>query len=246
MEIRLLTSKLERTIFAKRVTEARAMHGGVFREVCRPQVNNKARLASSSLYGLFEKAEDPPDRMIAGMAMHDLETFPQSCRTPKLDHLPPRSVVECGDHWSLSDGAGVRVWYGAALQVARLQARAVLVYLAVGSSKHFGFYAAMGFVGAGGPVEYPFVETLDGHRPQVQPMILEGTSLQKLVIGVSRLNVEVLSNHRIVRFDTSLRLRPCSNGYAFPSEECPAVQPAVTSRGFSASEVAQPSAVAGP
>jgi hypothetical protein len=56
----------------------------------------------------------------------------------------------------------MRAWQGAAIEVVRLQACMVLAYLAVGLSDHMGFYAAMGFVRAGDPVEYPYVETLDG------------------------------------------------------------------------------------
>ena len=67
----------------------------------------------------------------------------------------------------------------------------------------------MGFVKAGEPVEYPYVEKLDGTRPQVQPVILEGRALQKLTAGVSGLSVATLDNHRVIRFTNSVRLRPC-------------------------------------
>jgi hypothetical protein len=79
-----------------------------------------------------------------------------------------------------------------------------------------GFYAAMGFVKVGEPVEYPYVETLDGARPWVWPMILEGKPLQNLVMGVAGLSVETLDNYRIVRFRNSARLRPCTYRPALP------------------------------
>jgi hypothetical protein len=211
MEMRLLTTVVERQIFAERVAEARARHGGLYREVRDIRIDNQARLASANLYAMFEDQEDPAERMIAGIAMHNLETFPQSCSKPDFTHLHPRSVVECSDHWSLSKGAGMRVWHGAAIQVVRLQACTVLVYLAVGSSDHMGFYTAMGFVKAGEPVEYPFVKALDGASPWVWPMILEGKALQNLILGVARLSVETLDNHHIVRFMNSVRLRPCTS-----------------------------------
>jgi len=212
MELRLLTTDLERRTFLQRLDQARARHGGVYREVCRGQIDNRARLACSLLYGLFEHEADGDDAMIAGLAIHDLKTFTQSCPEPDITHLPPGAVIECGDHWSLSLGAGMRVWHGAAVQVVRLQARAVLAYLAVGPAEpnHFGFYAAMGFSKTGAPVEYPYVEALDGHKPLVQPMVLQGERFQNLVAGVSRMKVEVLDNYRIVRFSSSLRLRPCA------------------------------------
>ena len=223
MEMRLMTTRSERELFGQRVTEARARHGGIFREVFGMRFDNRARLASASLYALFENESDSAEKMIAGIAMHNLQIFPQSCSEPDLGHLPPQSVLECSDHWSLSKGAGMRAWHGAAIQVVRLQACAVLAYLAVGSSDHMGFYFAMGFVKAGKPVEYPFVETLDGAKPQVQPVILEGKALQKLTTGVSALSVTTLDDHRIVRFSNSARLRPSLQQPTFPQYQQSAV-----------------------
>jgi len=101
MEMRLLTTECERTTFAQRLAEARAKNGASFRDVGRTQVHNRVRLESSNLYALFETQSDPAPRMVAGVALHDLEAFPQSCHEPDLSHLPPRSVLECSDHWSL-------------------------------------------------------------------------------------------------------------------------------------------------
>lgn len=238
MEMRLLTTQCERGIFMERVAEARATHGGIYREVCGSRINNRARLASANLYALFESAGDPAEQMIAGVALHDLETFPQSCPKPDLAHLPPRSVLECSDHWSLSRGAGMRAWHGAAIEVVRLQARTVLAYLAVGSSDHMGFYAAMGFVKAGEPVEYPYVEKLDGTKPWVWPVILHGQPLQTLTMGVAGLSAAILDNHRIIRFTNSVRLRPCPKRPAFPPAEQVAARLAATRGAGNVREVA--------
>jgi len=216
MEMRLLTTAVERQIFAERVAEARARHGGLYREVCGLRIDNRARLASADLYAVFENQDDPAQRMIAGIAMHNLETFPQSCSRPDVSHLHPRSVLECSDHWSLSKGAGMRAWHGAAIHVVRLQACTVLAYLAVGSSDHMGFYAAMGFVKVGEPVGYPYVETIDGGTPWVWPMILQGKPFHNLVMGVAGLSFETLDNHRVVRFPNTVRLRPCKYRTVFP------------------------------
>jgi hypothetical protein len=216
MEMRLLTKGVERNIFAERVAEARARHGGLYKEICSQGTDNRARLASANLYAMFENQQDSAKQMVAGIAMHNLEVFPQSCSKPDLSHLYPRSVLECSDHWSLSKGAGMRAWQGAAIEVVRLQAFMVLAYLAVGLSDHMGFYAAMGFVRAGDPVEYPYVETFDGVRPWVWPMILEGKPLQNLTLGVAQLRVERLDNHQTVRFLNSNRLRPFTSRPEFP------------------------------
>src|SRR6202158_1046966 len=102
MEMRLLTTEREREVFAQRLAEARAKHGACFRDVGPTQVHNRLRLDSSCLYALFAAECDSAQQMVAGVALHDLEAFPQSCHVPDLSHLPPRSVLECRDHWSLS------------------------------------------------------------------------------------------------------------------------------------------------
>src|SRR6266403_1700767 len=89
MEMRLLSTEREREIFAQRLAEARAKNGASFRDVGPTQVHNRVRLESSSLYALFEADSAPAPRMVAGVALHDLEEFPQSCDTPDLSHLPP-------------------------------------------------------------------------------------------------------------------------------------------------------------
>ena len=90
MEMRLMTTGSERELFGQRVTEARARHGGIFREVLGMRFDNRARLASASLYALFENESDSVEKMLAGIAMHNLQIFPQSCSEPDLGHLPPR------------------------------------------------------------------------------------------------------------------------------------------------------------
>jgi hypothetical protein len=217
MEMRLLTTELEREIFAQRVLQVRAEHGGHYREVRNGMIDNRKRLAASRLFGLFEDEVDLPHRMIAGIAIHSLEAFPQSCAEPDLSHLSPNSVFECGDHWSLGKGAGMRMWCGAAIQIARMEPRAILAYLAVGPSDHMGFYTAMGFAPTGNPAVYPYVERQDGGNPLLQPMVLDGVALQKLVIGASRVSFEVLGDYEKVRFGSSPRLRPVADRAALQS-----------------------------
>src|SRR5258708_2672404 len=172
MEMRLLTTEGERNFFAQRLADARARHGASFRDIGRSQARNMIRLAAADLYGLFERERDYAETMKAGVALHDLAIYPQSCQQPDLSHYVPESVLECSDHWSLSRGAGMHAWRGIAVQVVRRNPRAVLVYLAVGRSDHGGFYKAMGFVRPGVPVEYPYLEGPDQGRLWVQPMIL--------------------------------------------------------------------------
>lgn len=220
MEMRLLTTEGERCVFARRLADARARHGANYRDAGATHAANLVRLNAADIYGLFETERDPAERMTAGVALHDLETFPQSCRDPDLSHFAPRSVLECSDHWSLTRGTGMHAWRGIAVQVVRRTPCAVLVYLAVGS--HGGFYTAMGFVNAGAPVEYPYLECPGQGLPWVQPMILAGEALAKLTSNVHRLKIETPDNYLTIRFDNSDRLRPAANRFTPGVEEIPA------------------------
>ena len=222
MEMRLLTTEGERHVFAQRLADARARHGASFRDMGRSQARNVVRLSAADLYGLFETERGDAENMTAGVALHDLAIYPQSCQQPDLSHYAPQSVLECSDHWSLSRGAGMHAWRGIAVQVVRRDPRAVLVYLAVGRSDHGGFYKAMGFVDAGAPVEYPYLEGPDNGRLWVQAMILEGDALAKLTSNVHRLKIETQDNYRTIRFDNSNRLRPAADRYPLTVSEMPA------------------------
>jgi len=222
MEMRLLTTEGERRVFAQRLEDARAGHGAIFRDAGSRHARNLIRLSAADLYGLFETEGDDADRMTAGVALHDLAIYPQSCQQPDLSNYAPLSVLECSDHWSLSRGAGMHAWRGIAVQVVRRKPRAVLVYLAVGRSDHDGFYTAMGFVNAGVPVEYPYLEGPDQGRLWVQPKILEGEALAKLTANVRRLKIDTPDNYLTIRFDNSDRLRPAANRYPLRVGEMPA------------------------
>ena len=211
MEMRLLTTESERNVFAQRLADARARHASSFRDVGRTSAANNIRLRAADIYALFEREDDQAERMTAGVVMHDCETFPQGCQQPDLSHYAPASVLECSDHWSLTRGAGIYAWRGIAVQVVQRNPRAVLVYLAAGRSDHGGYYSAMGFVNAGTPVEYPYLEGPDQGRLWVQPMILEGEALAKLTANVRRLKVETPDNYMTIRFGSCDRLRPVTS-----------------------------------
>jgi len=223
MEMRVLKSKEERKIFSQRVTEARAQFASGYRGICRGPIDNDARLRAATILALFEQDGALADAMVAGMAIHDLEAFPQSCSMPDLSHLPAESVFECGDHWSLARGAGMHMWCAAAIYLARMKPSAVVVYLAVNPPAHMGFYTTMGFVPAGDPLLYPYLET-DGENPWVQPMLLEGYALHKLVLAASRVSVQATPECTIARFDGSHRLRPLRNRDPLPAAR-PAMSP---------------------
>jgi hypothetical protein len=186
-----------------------------FRESPR-SVHAKIQLAFANLYGLFEEEWEPADRMIAGLAMHDLEMFPQSCPRPDLSYLPPRSVLECSDLWSLRKGAGLFAWCGAVVPVVAKQIRTIVVYLAIGPAHNAAFYRRTGFVEVGDAVVYPYAERLDGGEIRVQPMILEGQALQKLARSLSRFISRTSEDQTKIRLKSFPGLRPVLDHRTFP------------------------------
>lgn len=209
MEMRLLSTKAEQRIFVRRLQQARDQQLTHFEDVCDGRADNAARLAASELYGLFQNPGDGPEAMVAGMAIHDLEMFPRTCPGPDLSHWPKKAVFECSDHWSISRGAGMLMWHGAAIQIARRDPRAVLAYLAVGMSDHKGFYKAMGFVPFGWPAQFVYLRTEAGF-PWVQPVILQGGALRRLIVGTSQLPFETEDDFITVQIGTSRSLRPAA------------------------------------
>src|SRR5438552_811188 len=105
MELRQLITSEEREAFARLLAAARATRGIGFRDTDRSQLG-RAHLILGDVYGLFEKEEDRPERMKAGFAVHDMATFPLSYPKPDMTHLPPQSVLEGSELWSLTPGVG--------------------------------------------------------------------------------------------------------------------------------------------
>lgn len=207
MEFRLLTEKVERAAFASSIDVARAAHAAGFRENSCLKEANQQRLENSMLYGLFSDGKNAPEQMIAGIAMHSLEAFPQSCNEPDLSYLSAADVLECSDHWSLDGGAGMLAWAGLAMPMRLLGTKAVLAYLAAeaGDSDHAGFYASMGFVKTGSLVRHPFVENSSGEKLLVQPVVLEGEALQRVINGLARNCLEFSDDGRIFRLRSFVR-----------------------------------------
>ena len=205
MEIRVLVTPQERLLFSNRLSQARAQFGCGYKGVSRGPVDNEERLRAATLLGLFSRPDDPVEAMLAGMSIHDLQTFPQSCADPDLSHLPPSSTFECGDHWALTRGAGMQMWRAAAIYIAHRKPAAVLAYLAVSPAAHAGFYAAMGFRPVGRIQPYQYLETSEGN-PVVQGMVLDGEPLRKLIDAAVHLPADRTASG-ITRFNNSGRLR---------------------------------------
>ena len=221
MELRLLSTENERRIFAARTEQIRAKHGVGFKERSRSRLA-RIHLTFGNLYALFENDGDPAEKMIAGLVMHDLEMFPQTCPRPDLSHLPPRSVIEVSELWSRAIGAGALARVGAAILAGLLDARAILAYLGVKPFDGTPFYRATGFVDAGDPVEYPYLETTKGEAIWAQPMILEGETLGKLTRVAAQLIIEANEDNSVLRFRNFLKGKTVGGRPALVENEAPA------------------------
>ncbi len=207
MELRQLVSDHEREVFAAYLEEARATRGLGFREKANSLVG-RAHLMFGNLYALFEEEGAPAEKMVAGFILHDLATLPQSHPKPDLSHLPPKSVIEGGELWSLSHGAGrVARAIGAAV-AGILQARAILLYSVYRPMDLTPAYKSLGFVDASEPVLWPYVETLDGGEVWIQPLILEGAALEKYVRAGFDFLFRRKENIHAFRFDSPFPIAP--------------------------------------
>ena len=207
MELRQLTAENERRIFAKCLEEARATRKSGFRECARSQLG-RAHLALGNLYALYECDTDPPERMLAGFILHDLGTLPQSYPKPDVSHLPPHSVLEGGELWSLSPGAGRVARYVGAAVAGLLQAKAILLYSLLKPIDLTASYAQLGFVNACEPVIWPYVETLDGGEVWIQPLILEGARLEAYIRAGFEYLFRVSGERRVLKLNVDFPARP--------------------------------------
>ena len=210
MELRQLTTEDEREVFSRCVEEARATRGLRFRETMRSQLG-RAHLTFGSIYALFEDEGEPAEKMIAGFRLHDLATLPQSFAKTDLSHYPPRLVLEGGELWSLSRGAGRVARVAAGAIVGIRQARAMVIY-AIGRPLDITqSYADLGFIKVGKLIEWPFAETVDKGKIWVQGMVVEGENLEKWVRAGYEALFQISENCRAVRFANPFPQQPQSS-----------------------------------
>jgi hypothetical protein len=215
MELRRLTTEEERRVFASRLEEARIKHGTGFCETPRSQLG-RIHLAFAELYGLFEGPDEPLERMMAGFTLHDLGSIPQSYPKPDLTHLPADRVVEGGELWSFSKGAGLLARRGSAILAGMRQIQAILAYPICKPWDLTASYVETNFIKPCGPVEFPYGQTLEGKQISVQPMVIEGETLQSLIRKVFALGFETVDRHRVIRFPNPLALKPSLDRPSIP------------------------------
>jgi hypothetical protein len=212
MELRLLTTDLERHAFANCLTEARATRGISWRETPRSHLG-KAHLNFGNLYGIFE---NDSDRMVGGFIMHDLATLPQSHSRPDLNHLPPRSVLEGSELWSLSKGVARIAAVAAAVVAGFAQAKAIVVYPIVRPIDLRAFYAELKFSEVGDALRWPYAETAEEDEIWVQPMVLQGEKLEEYIRSGFEFVFKNREGRQVLRLD-----RPSSTPASKPTPEIP-------------------------
>jgi hypothetical protein len=210
MELRQLTTEREREVFSKCVEEARATRGNRFRETARSQLGS-AHLAFGTLYALFENEGEPPEKMIAGFRVNDLATLPQSFPKPDLSHLPPQSVLEAGELWSLRHGAGRVACIAIGAVIGLWQARVTLIYGIAKPKDLCTEYERLGFVKVGRPILWPFAETVDKGQIWVQAMTVEGEKLVRYIRSGYEMLFGASENCRAVRFANPFPQQPQSS-----------------------------------
>jgi hypothetical protein len=184
MELRLLSSPADRRAFARNLVETRLSKGAGFCETKRSLVG-EAHLAFGRLYALFDNLGPDPDEMLAGFVLHDLATFPQSYPRPDLTHLPPETVIECGELWAKAAGSARLTRQAAWILAGQLKARAILLYPLYKPWNLSTFYNG-DFDRVGDPIEWPYIRTLEGDRMFVQAMVSSGEKLARLVAEASQ------------------------------------------------------------
>jgi hypothetical protein len=198
MELRLLTTDAERRAFTDRLVGARATHGAGFTETPQSLVG-EVHLTFGRLYALFDENGPAPNEMLAGFVMHNLATFSQSYPKPDLSHLPPNEVFEIGELWAVVAGAARAVRHGCAILTGLLQARAVLVYPIFKPWNLTGAYKE--FTAVGEPIQWPYIQTLEGGKILVQAMLLEGAALNQRVRDAWAMGFRTYDHHQRLLFD---------------------------------------------
>ena len=231
MELRQLTTDHERQIFVECLSKARATAGYGFRETARSRLG-KAHLMFGNVYAIFENEDEPSERMVGGFIVHDLATLPQSFPKPDLSHLPPKSVIEGSELWSLSRGAAGVAKRIAPAVAGLLQAKAIVLYPFIKPFDLTAPHVGLGFVNACEPIHYHFCETLEGEELWVQPMILEGDKLEEYIRRGFDYLLGGQGDRQVLRFNASLAAtKPATKEPAVPEKEEPGNSVVSSARG---------------
>jgi hypothetical protein len=227
MELRLLSSPEDRREFAHNLVETRLSKGAGFCETGRSLVG-EVHLAFGQLYALFDETSPSPREMLSGFVLHDLACFPQSYPKPDLTHLPPESVLECGELWAKVAGSARMTRQAAWILAGELEAQAVLLYPIFSPWNLSGPYHH-DFDRAGEPIEWPYIRSTEGGKIFVQAMVSQGQKLARLVGLAGQDGFSASADHSRIRFTTPFNIYRKAGRVKRPSgvpAEAPGVHPA--------------------
>ncbi len=188
MELHLLSSPEERREFAHNLVQTRIAKGAGFCET-KSSLVGEAHLAFGRLYALYDERGADPQEMISGFVLHDLGTFPQSYPKPDLTHLPPESVIECGELWAKAAGSAHATRQAAWILAGLLEAQAILVY-PIFKPWNLSASYRRDFDRMGDPIQWPYARTLDGGKIFVQAMVCQGEKLQGMIREAGKLGFQ--------------------------------------------------------
>jgi hypothetical protein len=179
MELRQLVSPEQRREFAHNLVQTRIAKGAGFCET-KSSLVGEAHLAFGRLYALYDAQSANPDEMMSGFVLHDLGTFPQSYPKPDLTHLPPESVIECGELWARAAGSARATRQAAWIVAGLMKVQAILLY-PIFKPWNLSSAYRRDFDRTGEPIQWPYARTLDGGKIYVQAMVSQGEKLDRMV-----------------------------------------------------------------
>lgn len=204
MELRLLSSLEDRREFAHNLVETRLSKGAGFSETGRSHVG-EVHLAFGQLYALYDETSSAPNEMLSGFALHDLACFPQSYPKPDLTHLPPESVIECGELWAKVAGSARMTRQAAWILAGELEAQAVLLY-PIFSPWNLSAPYDRDFDRVGEPIAWPYIRSTEGGKIFVQAMVSQGEKLYRMVKQAGQHGFSADADHRRITFTTPFNI----------------------------------------
>jgi hypothetical protein len=213
-----MSTNEERKRFSSNLVEARIRSGAGFCETDHSLIG-ETHLAFGRLYVLFNETAENPDEMLAGFVLHDLAAFPQSYPKPDLTHLPPNSVLECGELWANVAGGARLTRQAAWILAGRLGAKAILLYPILRPWNLTMSYVR-DFDRIGEPIEWPYIQRVDGGKILVQAMVSQGPKLARMILEAGQWGFQASSDLSRIKFNSpfgtfigpSLRRRQAMNG----------------------------------
>jgi len=174
MELRQLTTDLDRALFCQMTRMARAEWSGSFKDTKFSKIS-EIQLKFARLFALYDETSSKFPEPVGGFSLLALNEYAQTFPTPDVSSYSSQEVFEGGQFWSRDADSAILVRKGCMIALTLLQARAFLIYPMVIPNDISRLYRR--FRRVGGPFKLHFAKTLQDEVIWLQPMILDGESL---------------------------------------------------------------------